>query len=293
MKKIALITVFCIFFPLSMSFANRGMIPVNPNVKIFEPNQRAVIAWTGNEEILLLSTDLHASDSTMVLEVLPLPAEPEVKKGDLETFRRATELINKKLYYAKAEKGRVMSEGVVVPSGEVTFHKKIGAHDISVTHLLDAQGFVDWVINYLEGLGIEGDIISSEMKELIEDYIAEDFEWFVFDVITLGKETVTNEPIQYRFKTKHLFYPLKITSTAEGSTSIELLILTPRLLSRFPSLPIEHIRLRHDPINISQEELAELNEDMHELLKGYERMKLRIWEIQGDLKAFDSDLLAR
>ena len=51
--------------------------------------------------------------------------------------------------------------------------------------------------------------------------------------------------------------------------------------------------MRHDPINIVREELAELNEDMHELLKGFERMKLRIWEIHGDLKAFDSDLLAR
>lgn len=285
--------MFFVLFSLSLSFANRGLIAVNPNATIFEPNQRAMIAWTGNEEILLLSTDLHASDSTMVLEVLPLPAEPEVKKGDLETFRKATELINQKLYYAKAEKGRVMSEGVVVPSGEVTFHKKIGAHDISVTHLLDAQGFVDWVIDYLEGLGIEGDIVSSEMEELIEEYIADDFMWFVFDVVTLGEETVTNEPIQYRFKTRHLFYPLKITSTAGGTTSIELLILTPRLLSRFPSLPIDRIRLKHDPININREELAELNADMYELLKGFERMKLRIWEIQGLLKAFSRDLLAR
>jgi hypothetical protein len=293
MKRIALSTIFFILFPVSLHFANRGMIPVNPNVTIFEPNQRAMIAWTGTEEILLLSTDLHASDSTMVLEVLPLPTEPEVKKGDLGTFRRATELINKKLRYGETGKGRVMAEGVIVPSGEVTFHKKIGAHDISVTHLLDAEGFVDWVIGYLEGLGIEGDVVSSEMKELIEEYIAEDFEWFVFDVVTLGKEIVTNEPIQYRFKTRRLFYPLKITSTTEGMTSIELLILTPRLLSRFPSMPIERIRLKHDPIDINLEELAELDEDMYDLLKGFERMKLRIWEIQGDLETFDADLLAR
>ena len=292
MKRIALITIYFILFPFSLNFANRGMIPVNPNVTIFEPNQRAMIAWTGTEEILLLSTDLHASDSTMVIEVLPLPAEPEVKKGDLETFRRATDLINKKLYYGEAGKGRVMSEGVIVPSGEVTFHEKIGAHDISVTHLLDAEGFVDWVIGYLEDLGVEGDVVSSERKQLIEEYIAEDFEWFVFDVITLGKETVTNEPIQYRFKTRRLFYPLKITSTAEGMTSIELLILTPRLLSRFPSLPIERISLKHDPISISRVELAELDEDMYDLLKGFERMKLRIWEIRGLLWTFGRDLLA-
>jgi hypothetical protein len=268
-------------------------MPVNPNVQIFEPNQRAMIAWNGEVEILLLSTDLRASDSTTVLEVLPLPSEPNVKKGDLETFRKATDLINRKLYADMSGKGRALSEGVVVPSGEVTFHKKIGVHDISVTHLLDTGGFVSWVVDYLRTLGIEENIISDRMQALIESYISDGFEWFVFDVVSIGIETVTNEPIQYRFKSKHVFYPLKITSTAEGSTSIELLILTPRLLSRFPSLPIDRIRLKHDPININQEELRELNEEMFELLKRYDRLRLRIWEIQGDLKAFDSDLLAR
>jgi hypothetical protein len=269
------------------------MIPVNPNAQIFEPNQRAMIAWNGSEEILLLSTDLRASDSTTLLEVLPLPSEPDVKKGDLKTFRKATDLINSKLNTGRMAKGPMLPEGVVVPSGEVTFHKRIGAHDISVTHLLDAKGFVDWVIDYLKTLDIDADIVSDDMEQLIEEYISDGFEWYVFDVISLGEEIVTNEPLQYRFESKHVFYPLKITSTAEGSTSIELLILTPRLLSRFPSLPIDRINLKHDPININQDELLDLNEDMHELLKEYDRLRLRIWEIQGDLKAFDSDLLAR
>jgi hypothetical protein len=293
MKNTDIIATFLILVPLSLGLADRGMIPVNPNAQIFEPNQRAMIAWNGKEEILLLSTDLHASDSTTLLEVLPLPSEPDVKKGDLETFRKATDLINKKLYSGQMAKGRELSEGVIVPSGEVTFHKRIGAHDISVTHLLDAQGFVGWVIGYLRTLGVERDVISAEMKKLINDYISEGCEWYVFDVVSIGKETVTNEPIQYRFKSDHVFYPLKITSTAQGATSIELLILTPRLLSRFPSLPIDRIKLKHDPISIKQEELNELNEEMYELLKEHDRLRLRIWEIQGELKNFNSDLLAR
>ncbi len=293
MKYISITITFCIFSLLSPVSANRGMIPTNPNIQIFEPNQRAMIAWNGVEEILLLSTDLHASDTTTLLEVLPLPSEPAVKKGDLETFRKATDLINKKLQTDRMAKGPVLSEGVVVPSGEVTFHKRIGAHDISVTHVLDAQGFIDWVINYLKTLDISGNVVSEKMQRLIGEYISDGFEWYVFDVISIGEETVTNEPIQYRFESKHVFYPLKITSTAEGSTSIELLILTPRLLSRFPSLPIDRIRLKHDPISITQAELLDLNEDMHEILKEYDRLRLRIWEIQGDLEAFDTDLLAR
>ena len=34
-------------------------IPIKPGVKLFEPTQRAAIAFNGEEEILLLSTDLR------------------------------------------------------------------------------------------------------------------------------------------------------------------------------------------------------------------------------------------
>lgn len=291
MKRLSVTIAFSVLC-ITLGSANRGMMPFNPHVQIFEPNQRAMIAWNGVEQILLLSTDVHASESTMVLEVLPVPAEPEVKKGDLETFRRATDLINWKVNRGNASKGRVFSEGVVVPSGEVTFHKKIGAHDISVTHLLDAAGFVAWVVKYLQSLGIEEEIVSPAMKNLIDEYTKDGFEWFVFDVVSLSREIVTNEPIQYRFKTDRLFYPLKITQTAAGSTSIELLILTPRLLTRFPGLSGANIHLKHDPVTISADELKALDDDMYDMLESYKELKLRIWNLEGDLGSFDSDLIA-
>ncbi len=293
-KNIFVISILSVFILIPMCFGNRGMIPVFPDIKIFEPTQRAMIAWNGSKEILLLSTDLSASDSTILLEVLPLPTEPGVKKGDLETFRRATDLINSKLQ-AIAIAGKRNGDGekaVKVPGGEVTFHEKIGAHDISVTHLLDADGFVDWVSDYLKSLDIQGEVISEEMRQLIGEYIKDDFTWFVFDVITLGTETVTNEPIQYTFGTDKLYYPLKITKTGEGYTSIELLILTPQLLRNFPGLPIKKISLAHDPITIFSDELKDLNEDMFELLGHLKDMRLRIWHIEGDLKSFNEDLIA-
>jgi len=120
------------------ALADRGSIPFKPGVKIFEPNQRAMIAWNGEEEIMLLSTDLRASEPTKVLEVIPLPAEPKVTKGDVEVFRKATELINRKLpRMLHKSKDRFGGRGgPPAPAGEITFHKKIGAHDISVTRVL-------------------------------------------------------------------------------------------------------------------------------------------------------------
>ena len=288
LRKIMVLGVFC----GSWVLGNRGLMPFDPGIQVFEPNQRAMIAWNGAEEILLLSTDLHASDSTMVLEVLPVPAEPQVQKGDLETFRRATELINRKIGARTLGKGGRTAGGVVLPGGEVTYHAQIGAHDVSVTHLLDGPGFVAWVVDYLKTRGVAGEIVTARMRALIDEYIADGFEWFVFDVVALGPQTVTSEPIQYRFKTQRLFYPLKITSTAAGATSIELLVLTPRLLSRFPELSIERVRLQHEPVILTREELRELDKGMFELLDDRAETRLRIWHLQGELEAFDRDLVA-
>lgn len=285
-----------LFLLLSISvYADRGSIPFDPYIKIFEPTQRAMIAWNGEEEILLLTTDMKASDSTEVLEVLPLPNEPVVKKGDLETFRRATHLINKKLSLQKplVPHRNGGKKRVSKPAGEITFHKKIGAHDISVAHVLNKDGFIKWVEKYLDSLGVKNPEIPEGLKNVVDEYLGEKFTWFVFDVVSLDTEIKTNDAIQYRFKTDFLFYPVKIMNTEEGYTSMELLILTPDLLRYFPGIPLEKISLQHQPISITLKELQSLNEEMSELLGNREGTKLRIWKIEGLISSFMEDLIAR
>ncbi len=258
-------------------------------VQIYEPIQRAMIAWNGDEEILLLTTDLRASDTSKVLEILPLPSEPTVKKGEFKTLEKAIQLINRKTHrvIARGEKG------IPLPGGELRFHKKIGSHNISVIHLINAEKFIEWVEDYLKKAGYEKIEISDKMKNLVGQYIKDGFEWFVFDIISLQKELQSRVPIQYQFKTKNLFFPLRITNTNSGNTTIRLLILTPRLLSRFPGLPVKNIKLVHRPITIDDKELEELNKDMFYLLKNYKKLKLRIWRISAPLESFAQDLIAR
>jgi hypothetical protein len=295
MRKVVGLSIFLAVTNVQTLSGDRGSIPFRPGVKVFEPTQRAMIAWNGNEEILLLSTDLRASEATKVLEVIPLPSEPVVKKGDVEVFKKATALINEKLRerYLRAltKGGRRQEEGP--PAGEVTFHKKIGAHDVSVTRVLKSQGFVEWVEKYLASAGVESPTIPEEMKGVVGEYLQEGFTWFVFDVVSLDEQPKTNEAIQYRFASKSLFYPLKITRTEEGDTSIELLVLTPRLLGDFPGIPIGQVKLPHEPVDITAEELRSLNEEMDALLGHQPNMKLRIWQIKGKLSSFKKDLIAK
>ena len=282
-----------------VAWADCGSIPFKPWVSVFEPNQRAVIAYNGHQEILLLSTDLRASEPTKVLEVIPFPSEPKVAKGDVNVFYQGTELINQKLFPTRrgeaAMGGLGMGGGAPgkaappPPAGRVTAHKKIGAHDISVALVLDRRRFVGWVEDYLRKEGVDNPTVPTPLKEVVEEYLQDGFKWFAFDVVELGEETVTKDAIQYRFKTRFLYYPLRITRTEKGATRVRLLLISPRLV-RIPDLRSAKARLMHKPVTITRDELRYLDKDMHGLLNNPLNL-LRIWEINGKLSGFKRDVV--
>jgi hypothetical protein len=294
MKRTAL-TIILFFSLFAAAYADKGLIPFTSSAKIFEPVQRAMIAWNGSEEILILTTDVHASVRTKSLEVIPLPSEPMVKKGDLEIFNRAAMLINRHLADSRltGRRSGAQDSKSLQPSGEITFHQTIGTHEISVAHVLDSGGFIAWVDGYLRKSGVENPSIPPELKYKIEEYLKDKFNWFVFDVVSLEDSPRTNEAIQYRFATPSLFYPLKISGAAQGDTSISLTILTPRMLKEFHGIPIDRIELLHNPVTLTREEVQSLSPEIDELLGGEKEVKLRLWQIRGAFSSFDADLLGR
>ena len=277
--------------------ADRGSIPFNPNVKIFEPNQRAILAWNGKTQILLLSTDLKASASTKILEVLPLPSEPKVKKGSIRSFRVAIQIINRhqrRRRYRNGGRGRPRARAAAKPpAGRVTFFKKIGAHHISVTEVLDGARFVSWVQNYLKTKGYPQPKIPRRLVRVVNQYIREGFKWFVFDIVQVGNRRVTTDAIQYTFPTNRLYYPLKITRTETGFTRISLIVLTPYLFNKrnFVGYRYSRVRVPHRPVRISPFDLQRISTDMYNLLGHRSSYRLRIWKIRGYLNKFRRDLL--
>lgn len=299
--KITLVGPVLLLFALAISTsADRGSIPINPVVDIYEPVQRAVIAFNGEEEILILSTDLRASDSTEVLEVIPLPSEPTVSEGDRYTFHYLLDLVNEGLigkYGFPKHRGGYNDAGEYngSPGGEVTFHDTIGAHDITVTHALEPATFVGWVNSYLQSLGVENPEIPAELEAVIGDYLEEGYTWFVFDRVTLDRQTRSNDVIRYRFASDALYYPLKITRTETGRTQVQVFVISEDLMSDFEGIPMEDVRLRCDPVTISADRLFPFFPDLAEistLFQPQDLLKLRIWEVEGDLSSFNGDLLA-
>jgi len=274
-----------------------GSIPFRPATQIREPWQRAAIAWNGKEEILLLSTTLAGSAETDVLEVMPLPSKPVVEKGTEELFDKANALISEALGMETREYriggGGTLDAGAAKPAGEVASRKRIGAHDITVTHVLDSAGFVEWVEEYLTAAKVKNPVIPAPMKAVIEEYLADGFSWFVFDVVHVSRTAADKQPIRFRFKSDFLYYPLRITRIEKGKTRIKLFVfsLSPLKHELFRGISPNRIKLLHPILKVRRSELADLDAEICELLNWPRISALRVWEITGKLAEFDKDLL--
>ncbi len=288
MTKIATVALF---LSVTTSAADRGLVALAPGVHVFEPNQQALVAWDGREELLLLTTDVQASADVDILEFLPLPSEPKVSEGDRELLRRATSLINQRLsessYFRRGYEGKGRAAGVV------TFQDRIGIHDVTVAQVLDADGFVGWIERTLGNRMPRDFTLPAPVADGVARYLTDGFDWFVFDVVHASRRAASTDALQYRFASETLYYPLRATSTASGRSRIRLLILTPILLKDFSGWPATNVELLHPPVPLTSWDLEQLGGGLPEFFQGVEELYLRIWEIEADLSDFDRDLLAQ
>ena len=293
-RVLVILLYFSLFLQLLMpssALADKGMVaPLG--ISLYEPGQKAIIAWNGEEEILLLSTDVHASQETKVLEILPLPSQPEkIEKGNFKSFVRIHELIQKRYPWLYKELGPTKGgEGGGV---EIIFHEKIGAHDLTVVKVDSAEDLVKWAEDFLRRNEVEFQISSPRLEELVEAYIKEGIKFYVFDLIEISPAQKSVEPILYQFKTDFAYYPLKISSIVSGYTSINLFLLTPESLdmgslfwwgSRLGGLRVVYAYgEKEKPIHfeLNREELESIDPRIAELLG--ERAWLTALEYQGPL----------
>ena len=291
----ALLALFLLSFPTVS--ADRGMIPIEPEVSVYEPGQKAIVAWNGQEEILILSTDVKANGGTWVLEMMPLPSNPTViEKAGFESFITIQNLI---WAHAPEVLGRYWG-GVNETEGvEVVFHEKIGAHDIMVVNSSNAPNFVQWIEGFLEANEISRVISLQNFESVIEDYMARGFRFFVLDLIDLSSEQRSIEPILYRFETHFLYYPLKISSPISGDTKITLFVLTKSdigsgffFILYYPlSMASYRSRTYWRPIqlNLTRGELDTIDLRIGELFE--DNAWLTVLEYEGPLNGLKKDLM--
>lgn len=79
---------------------------------VYEPGQKAILGWNGTREVMILSTDVYASEPVWALELIPFPSLPENPvAGSFDSFATIEDIINSRGY--RPEGGDVNDDGRV------------------------------------------------------------------------------------------------------------------------------------------------------------------------------------
>ncbi|MBX7244521.1 MAG: DUF2330 domain-containing protein [Candidatus Sumerlaeaceae bacterium] len=263
-------------------------------VSVFEPKQRAIILWNGYEEVLLLSTDQRATQRSAVLEVIPLPSEPKVRLGSFKTFSLAQKLVVEKRMWACAHPG-APADLLKLPAdaGRITFAEKMGAHDLAVAQVTSPSGFVDFVQGYLrDHYQTKEAPIRPEFVKIIQSYLDEGYRWFAFDVIQMDGTLQSREPIEYRFFSDRVHYPLRISSLEKGETDAELLVITGDGAKHFEGIAERAIE-RQPVLGITTKEVSDLDASWAGFFHGRASVSLDQWNIKGPSSTLVRDVAVK
>ncbi|ADC65934.1 hypothetical protein Ferp_1791 [Ferroglobus placidus DSM 10642] len=253
------ILLFILITPVAL--ADRGGIPLTPAF-VEETEQNAIVAWNGEEEILILSTNLRASENTTILELLPLPSKPEIKEGDEKSFY---ELIKLAGMQRKTGLGFGESKGGV----EIIFQERIGVHFITVVRINSSQEFAEWFEGFVTKRGYNAKFPES-LESLVEDYVRRGYSYFAIDLISVGEDEKSVKPIVYRFKTDKLYYPLKVSSTFKSDTRANVFILAKGIVREedLRKAGLWRIKISDMYVYLSKSELERIDKSIAEILDG-------------------------
>jgi hypothetical protein len=223
MKRWLRVATLIVFAGLNVQ-ADKGHIWPHA-VALAEASQRGIILHNGAEELLILGIELQAQQETEILEFIPFPSEPQVSLAQGDPFGQIQALITQKgleIEHPHPTKGPSSTAPV-----ELRFNAKIGLHDVAVLKLQDAKGLSDWVETFFREKGVEERPDLAQAARVADDYLQRGFHYFVFDNVPVGKETRFVEPLAYRFKTEHIYYPLKTSNLVGGKGVVDLIMLLP------------------------------------------------------------------
>jgi len=307
MKKVFYFLMFVSFTIIIMPLivkANGGVWIWPPNIYVNQTDQNAIIAWNGQEEILILSTNWEkpaGSQTTTLLKVVPLPTEPsEIKEGETEIFDKLVKILNEKIAAMQnLQTGK--GEGFGAPAGavpgvEIVFQKTIGAHDVTVVKVNKEEDFSKWIDDFTTQKSLEKKQISEEFKNGLLNYLKRNINYFVFDIANLNEAKTTVKPLIYKFKSDYFFFPILVSGISEISDSQTKMNLF-LIFNDGLELPRQFWHGNYSywvydngvDIKLTNDELKSVSENLSSLFSA--NIIARRFEISGKLSEINKDLM--
>jgi hypothetical protein len=234
---LVLVTVFLVVNTFgSAAKADRGGFPLRI-AQVTETGQRAIIAWNGTHEELILSTDVVSTNESEVVEIMPLPSNPTISNGETHSFEQAATLVNSffdvtinsriryNAFYGWQPYARQSPGPWRTQSVWITFQETIGLHFLTVVKAENSTDLAQWLRTFLESRGYDSELPTG-LEGLVGKYIQDEVRYFVIDMIRTNSTAKTVDPLVYKFQTSKLYYPLRISTLFSGYTSISLFTIT-------------------------------------------------------------------
>lgn len=236
-------------------------------ISLNEPKQRAIVFWDGSTETLLLSTDLSHSSRLSVREMIPFPAEPEVRSATLGVFE---------------DMAKVMSFKGLNLSSLTAFSERSEMQGLQKNEFQTRQQLIDFL--YPRGCTFATNM---PVFGAFEDYLNRGFRWVVFDQIEVSEKVHTYPPVEYTFKTDQVYYPLQTSIGNQGMTDVDLVVITPYALNQWSETDFPIQRMGIATVNT-----AELAYVPDRLLR-FPTLQVEHIRIQGDISQMRRDVFAR
>jgi len=269
LKLLPLLALAVLCVQQAPAVCDRCIVPVEPGVDVYEPGQKAIIAWNGTREDLILWTDVEAPKrETKVLEFMPLPSEPVIEEASVDSFMRAAEVLSSSFgvrWYSVVGARKLSAFEV-----EVVVHRVIGPHNITVVRAEDVEELVGWVEAFLDASGVEFEPgFLASVSGVVEHYLSMGMNYFVLDIVTVEPGGLSVKPVLYSFETDRLYYPLVVSTAVEGWTDVTLFVITEGKIPRYePFQTLASTAVTREELKSIDDRLVELFDSDHVWLTG-------------------------
>ncbi len=263
--RIFILAIVFLILLIGTAFSDMGAIVPDEAVELTEPAQRAIIAYDGFSEILILSTDFDTSSDTKAVRFIPFPSKASIKEGNKETFKNLKTLVKKyNLHYLTFYRsGEPKKEGI-----EIVSNQTLGPHKIVQVKVNDFSDFVKWVKELFKKEGISKEGFTEKEQDIIVHYLKKGVNYFVFDIVNLSNGINPITPLVYKFDTSYFYYPLVTSSAFPGTGSIELFIFSNygEILEKAAFSPMPHPWRRSETAIVNWEDMEMIDPDIAKLM---------------------------
>jgi hypothetical protein len=243
----AFIALFVVFFLPLPSSAGRAAIPATDRyVYLSESRETIIAAWSGTEEVLIVTTEIASSEATKVIEFIALPERPTVEAVPETILDRLSGLIDQNAPQVTTYvSGRKTTKGAVIGT-DLIDETTIVPHGVAVVKIESFDDFERWVSDCLDKEGIKDAVPDiRKYRPAVSECLARGMTYFVFDVVTVGEKKAATRPLMYRFRTDSLFVPLAVSPRPSGTPDVDLFLVTPGIPKKQATPPaFEPIRYR-------------------------------------------------